>query len=94
MRLKLYNIGSCWKGLRISFHVVLLFSKSFHFWVRLIAFCTFLKIPSVLKPDHAAPLLTIPFFATGAIVDPPREPGNHHKVQSATGRSSGQEEQR
>jgi hypothetical protein len=27
MRLKPYNIGSCWKGLRINFHVVPLVSK-------------------------------------------------------------------
>jgi fumarate reductase subunit C len=49
MRLKPYNIGTCWKGLRISFHLVPLFSKSFHFWVSFITFCNFLKIPSVLK---------------------------------------------
>jgi hypothetical protein len=50
MRLKPYNIGSCWKCLRIlSFHVVLLFSKSGHIWVSFIAFCNFLKIPSVFK---------------------------------------------
>jgi hypothetical protein len=37
------NIGSCWKGLRISFHVVPLFSKYFHFWVSFITFCNFTK---------------------------------------------------
>jgi hypothetical protein len=49
MRLKPYNIGTCWKGLQISFHVVPFFSKSFHFWVSFITFCNFLKTPSVLK---------------------------------------------
>jgi hypothetical protein len=49
MRLKPYNIGTCWKGLWISFHVIPLFSKSFHFWVSFITFCNFLKIPSILK---------------------------------------------
>jgi hypothetical protein len=39
------TLGSCWKGLQISFHVVPLFSKSFHFWVSFITFCNFLKIP-------------------------------------------------
>jgi hypothetical protein len=51
MQLKPYkynnNIGTCWKGLRISFHVVPYFSESFHFWASFITFCNFLKIPSV-----------------------------------------------
>jgi hypothetical protein len=38
------NIGSCLKGLRISFHVLPLFSKSFHFWVSFITFCNFLEM--------------------------------------------------
>jgi hypothetical protein len=49
MQLKPYNIGSCWKGLRISFHVVPLLSKSFHFWASFITFWNFLKKPSVFK---------------------------------------------
>jgi hypothetical protein len=31
------------------FHVVLLFSKSFHFWASFIMICNFLKIPSVFR---------------------------------------------
>jgi hypothetical protein len=52
MRLKPNNIGSCWKGLRINFHVVPLSSKSFYFWMSFITFCNFLKIPSVLIELH------------------------------------------
>jgi hypothetical protein len=44
MRLKPYNIGSCWKGLQLSFHVVPSCSTSFHFWVSFITFCNCLKI--------------------------------------------------
>jgi hypothetical protein len=63
MWLKPYNIGICWKGLWISFHVILLFSKSFHFWASFITLCNFLKIPSVLKElryiyDHNSDLWT------------------------------------
>jgi hypothetical protein len=48
----MYNIGTCicWKGLRIGFHVVPLFSITFHIWMSFTSlFCNYIKIPSVLK---------------------------------------------
>jgi hypothetical protein len=46
--LKPHNIGTHLKGIEISFQMVILFLKSFHFWVSYITFCNFLKIPPVL----------------------------------------------
>jgi hypothetical protein len=47
--LKPHNIGTHLKGIETSFQVVLLFLKSFHFWVNYITFWNFCKIPSVFK---------------------------------------------
>jgi hypothetical protein len=52
MPLNLYNIGRCWKGLRISFHVVVIFKIFLQFWVSFITFWNFIKIPSVLKESR------------------------------------------
>jgi hypothetical protein len=41
---KSHNIGTHLKGIETSFQVLLLFLKSFHFWVSYITFCNFLKI--------------------------------------------------
>jgi hypothetical protein len=47
--LKPHNIGTHLKGIEMSFQVVPLFLKSFHFWASHITFGNFLKIPSVFK---------------------------------------------
>jgi hypothetical protein len=47
--LKPNNIGTHLKGIETSFQVVLLFLKSFHFWVNYITFWNFLKMHSALN---------------------------------------------
>jgi hypothetical protein len=47
--LKPHHIGIHLKGIETSVQEVLLFLKSFHFWMSSITFWNFLKIPSVFK---------------------------------------------